>query len=85
MMVGLRADYEIDENFNIGVIFLKFFEWLFIQKVNVGDDFINNNIYGMDFNLSCQVFWLICVVDVLFGLFMKEFFSIMVVVEVAVI
>lgn len=51
-MLGLRADYEISEDINIGATFLNLFERPFTPKVNIGDDPINNRIYGLDFNLS---------------------------------
>ena len=51
-LVGLRADYEVSENFNIGGTFLNLFERPFTQKVNIGDDPINNKIYGLDVNYS---------------------------------
>ncbi|WP_170254736.1 T9SS outer membrane translocon Sov/SprA [Phaeodactylibacter luteus] len=84
-MVGLRADYQVDENFNIGATFLKLFERPFTQKVNVGDDPINNNIYGLDMNLSRQAPWLTRAVDALPGISTKEPSSITVAAEVAAI
>lgn len=62
-MIGLRADYEIDENFQIGATFLNLFERPFTQKVNIGDDPINNKIYGLDLNLSRPAPWLTKAVD----------------------
>lgn len=64
-MLGLRADYELDENFNIGGTFLQLFERPFTQKVNVGEDPINNKIYGLDVNLSREAPWLTRAVDAL--------------------
>ncbi|MEZ5040578.1 MAG: cell surface protein SprA [Saprospiraceae bacterium] len=62
-MVGLRADYELSENFNFGATFLQLFERPFTQKVNVGDDPVNNKIYGMDINFSKEAPWLTKAVD----------------------
>jgi hypothetical protein len=62
-MLGLRADYEVDENFNIGATFLNLFERPFTQKVNIGDDPINNKIYGLDLNMSRPAPWLTKAVD----------------------
>lgn len=62
-MLGLRADYEVDENFSVGATLLKLFERPFTQKVNIGDDPINNNIYGLDFSLSREAPWLTKAVD----------------------
>jgi cell surface protein SprA len=67
-MVGLRADYEVDENFNIGATYLQLFERPFTQKVNVGDDPINNKMYGIDFNLSREAPWLTKAVDAIPGI-----------------
>lgn len=62
-MVGLRADYELDENFAIGATYLSLFERPFTQKVNIGDDPIANKIYGLDVNLSREAPWLTKAVD----------------------
>lgn len=62
-MLGLRADYSRSENFNIGATFLQLFERPFTQKVNIGDDPINNRIYGLDMNMSKEAPWLTRAVD----------------------
>ena len=67
-MLGLRADYEIDENFRIGGTFLQLFERPFTQKVNIGEDPINNKIYGLDVNYSREAPWLTKIVDAIPGL-----------------
>ena len=51
-LLGLRADYEFSDNLTVGGTFLNLFERPFTQKVNIGDDPINNKIYGLDFNYS---------------------------------
>lgn len=71
-MFGLRADYEIDDNFNIGATFLQLSERPFTQKVNIGDDPINNRIYGFDVNLSREAPWLTKAVDAIPGLSTKQ-------------
>ena len=45
-MLGLRADYEINENLSVGGTYMKLFERPFTQKVNLGEDPINNTITG---------------------------------------
>ncbi|MCB9296154.1 MAG: cell surface protein SprA [Lewinellaceae bacterium] len=82
-MVGLRADYEVDDNFNIGATYLQLFERPFTQKVNVGDDPINNKIYGLDLNLSREAPWLTRLVDALPGISTKEMSTINVTAEAA--
>lgn len=62
-MLGLRADYELGENMNIGATYLNLFERPFTPKVNAGDDPINNRIYGLDFNMNKEVPWLTRAVD----------------------
>lgn len=62
-MLGLRADYQLNENFNIGATFLQLFERPFTQKVNLGEDPINNKIYGLDVNFSKELPWLTKAVD----------------------
>ena len=47
-MLGLRADYEINDNLSVGGTYMKLFERPFTQKVNIGEDPINNTIYGVD-------------------------------------
>ncbi len=57
-MLGLRADYEVNKNMNIGATALKLFERPFTQKVNIGEDPINNSIYGLDFTYTKESPWL---------------------------
>ena len=57
-MLGLRADYEVNKHLNIGATALKLFERPFTQKVNIGEDPINNSIYGLDFTFSKESPWL---------------------------
>ncbi|MEO1256148.1 MAG: cell surface protein SprA, partial [Bacteroidota bacterium] len=62
-MVGLRADYKFNENFILGGTYLQLLERPFTQKVNIGDDPINNKIYGLDLNYSGDAPWLTRMVD----------------------
>ncbi|MCB0587055.1 MAG: cell surface protein SprA, partial [Phaeodactylibacter sp.] len=82
-MVGLRADYELDDNVNIGATYLQLFERPFTQKVNVGDDPINNKIFGLDLNMSREAPWLTRIVDGIPGISTKEMSSINVTAEAA--
>jgi len=84
-MFGLRADYEVDENFNIGGTFLNLSERPFTQKVNIGEDPINNSIYGLDLNMSRDAPWLTRAVDAIPLLSTKEPSSISVSAEAAVL
>jgi len=62
-MLGLRADYEIDKDFNIGATIMKLWERPFTQKVNIGEDPINNNVYGFDVNFKREAPWLTKALD----------------------
>jgi cell surface protein SprA len=62
-MLGLRADYEVKKNFNIGATYMNLFEQPFTRKVNYGDDPIDNTVYGLDINMSQDAPWLTKLVD----------------------
>lgn len=70
-LFGMRADYEIDKNFNIGATAMKLFERPFTQKVNIGEDPINNSIYGADLQLNRDAPWLTKAIDALPGISTK--------------
>ncbi len=53
-MLGWRADYAASEKLNIGATYLRLFERPFTQKVNLGDDPINNRIFGVDLNYTTE-------------------------------
>ena len=62
-MLGLRADYEVNEHLSVGGTYLHMYERPYTQKVNIGDDPINNRIYGLDVNYSNEAPWLTKLVD----------------------
>ncbi len=62
-LIGLRADYEVNKHLNIGGTYLHLFERPYTNKVNVGDDPINNRIFGLDVNYSKPNEWLTKLVD----------------------
>ncbi|MEM7573026.1 MAG: cell surface protein SprA [Bacteroidota bacterium] len=62
-MIGLRADYEVSDNLALGATFLQLFERPFTQKVNLGEDPINNKIYGFDLTFNTESNWLTRMVD----------------------
>ena len=51
-MLGLRGEYRANDNFTIGGTYMNLFERPFTQKVNIGEDPINNVMYGLDLNLT---------------------------------
>ncbi len=62
-MLGLRADYEFNDNLSIGATYLRLFERPFTQKVNIGNDPINNRIFGLDLAYSDEAPFLTKMVD----------------------
>ncbi|HMV22959.1 MAG TPA: cell surface protein SprA [Saprospiraceae bacterium] len=62
-MLGLRADYKLGKDINVGGTFLNLFERPFTQKVNIGEDPINNKIYGADITLKKDLPWLTKAID----------------------
>ncbi len=62
-MIGARFDYEINKDMAIGGTFMNLFERPLTQKVNYGDDPINNKVYGLDFSIKKDAPWLTKLVD----------------------
>ena len=62
-MLGLRADYEVNKHLSLGATYMHLFERPYTQKVNIGDDPINNRIYGLDMSYSNEAPWLTKLVD----------------------
>ncbi len=82
-MIGARFDYEVSKDLTIGATFLNLFERPLTQKVNFGDDPINNKVYGLDFSISKDAPWLTKLVDKLPLISTKEPSSITAQAEVA--
>ncbi len=51
-MIGLRGEFRFNENFVLGATYMNLFERPFTQKVNIGNDPINNRMYGLDLSLT---------------------------------
>ena len=64
-MLGVRADYDLGKNATIGGTFMQLFERPFTQKVNFGEDPINNKVYGLDFSFQKETPWLTKALDAL--------------------
>ena len=48
-LLGTRFDYVASDNFTIGATFLNMRERPLTQKVDIGDEPVNNTILGTDF------------------------------------
>lgn len=62
-LLGSRFDYKVNDQFNIGGTFLKLSERPLTRKINIGNEPINNIIWGVDLNYSEEVPLLTQVVD----------------------
>ncbi len=62
-MLGLRADYEVNKHMNIGATYMHLFERPYTEKVNIGDDPINNRVMGLDLTYSKEAPWITKLVD----------------------
>ena len=54
-LMGARFDYRVSNKFNIGATVLNMAERPFSQKINIGDDPINNTILGLDFKYGSDL------------------------------
>lgn len=62
-MIGLRAEYSKRKDLAIGATYMHLFEKPFTEKVNIGEDPINNRIFGLDFNINRKAEWLTRALD----------------------
>jgi cell surface protein SprA len=62
-MMGARFDYEVNQNLFLGGTFLNLSERPITQKTNVGDDPINNTIWGIDMSYQKESRWITKMVD----------------------
>ena len=51
-MFGLRGELRLNPDFTVGATYMRLFERPFTQKVNIGEDPINNRMFGMDINFT---------------------------------
>ncbi len=64
-MLGLRGEFRFNENASIGATYMRLFQRPLTQKVNIGEDPINNRMFGLDFNYTTESQFLTNVVDAL--------------------
>jgi cell surface protein SprA len=84
-MIGARFDYAFSKDLSVGATFMNLFERPLTQKVNFGDDPINNKVYGLDFSISKDAPWLTKLIDKLPLIETKEPSSITATAEVAIL
>lgn len=57
-LLGLDAQYKFSKDFTLGGTLLHFSEKALTEKVNLGDEVINNTMWGLNLNYSTQFMWL---------------------------
>jgi cell surface protein SprA len=62
-LLGTRFDYVASDDFTIGATFLNMRERPLTQKVDIGDEPVNNSIFGVDFTWQTQSRFLTQLVD----------------------
>ena len=62
-MMGTHLDYEVNRNLHLGGTLLNLSEKPITQKTNIGDDPINNTIWGLDMSYQKESRWITKMVD----------------------
>ena len=57
-LLGLDAQYQFNKDFTIGGTLLHFSEKALTQKVNIGDEIINNTMWGLNLSYRKDFMWL---------------------------
>ncbi len=57
-LLGLDLQYQFSKDFNIGATFLHFSEKALTEKVNIGDEVINNSMFGFNLAYNKEFMWL---------------------------
>ncbi len=57
-LLGLDLQYEFSKNFNLGATFLHYSEKALTEKVNIGDEVVNNSMFGFNLSYNNEFMWL---------------------------
>lgn len=57
-LLGLDLNYAFNKNFNVGATLLHYGEKALIEKVNIGEETVNNTMVGLNFAYSTDFMWL---------------------------
>lgn len=57
-LLGLDLQYQWNKNLNIGATLLHFSEKALTEKVNIGDEVINNTMFGFNMSYNSEFMWL---------------------------
>ena len=57
-LLGLDLQYQFNKNFTLGGTILHFSEKALTEKVNIGDEIINNTMFGLNLSYNTKFMWL---------------------------
>lgn len=57
-LLGLDLNYKFNKDFNIGATIMHFSEKALTEKVNIGNELINNTMWGVNLAYNTQFMWL---------------------------
>lgn len=57
-LLGLDLNYRFNRDFNIGATIMHFSEKALTEKVNIGDEVVNNTIWGLNMQYNTKFMWL---------------------------
>lgn len=57
-LLGLDAQYRFNKNLTVGATLLNFSEKALTEKVNIGDELINNTMWGLNLSYNKEFMWL---------------------------
>lgn len=57
-LLGLDAQYKFSKDFTLGATLLHFSEKALTEKVSIGDEIINNTMWGVNLSYNTQFMWL---------------------------
>lgn len=57
-LLGLDLSYKFNKNFTIGGTIMHYGEKSLTEKVNIGDEIVNNTIWGLNFAYNTEFMWL---------------------------
>ncbi len=57
-LVGLDLNYRFNKDFNVGATLMHFSEKSLTEKVNIGDEVVNNTIWGLNAQYNTRFMWL---------------------------
>ncbi|MDE5749973.1 MAG: cell surface protein SprA, partial [Duncaniella sp.] len=57
-LLGLDLNYKFNKDFNVGATIMHFSEKSLTEKVNIGDEVVNNTIWGLNTQYNTRFMWL---------------------------